>query len=255
MAQALADAAERRPQKMIHVWDVFVRLFHWSVAVGFFIAYFTEDGPLTLHVWAGYVVGALVVLRIVWGFIGPEHARFSSFIYPPGTVLRYLWDLLLGRAKRYLGHSPGGGAMVLALLIGLLGTVGTGLVLYAIEENAGPLAPFVSSGSPSGQAQPALEQEGDEDYEGAERWEEFWEELHEVACERSARPRRSACRRRPARELCARREPDESHDHRPKASSVRVSRASFASNTHPERDTDESEAGTAAISLAACILL
>ena len=158
MAQVLADAAERRPEKMIRVWDVFVRLFHWSVAVGFFVAYFSEDA-LTLHVWAGYVVGALVVLRIVWGFIGPEHARFSSFIYPPGTVLRYLWDLLLGRGKRYLGHSPGGGAMVLVLLIGLLGTVGTGLVLYAIEENAGPLAAFVSSASPPGQAEPAMERE------------------------------------------------------------------------------------------------
>jgi cytochrome b len=179
MAQALADAAEHRPEKMIRVWDVVVRLFHWSVAVGFFIAYFTEDGP-TLHVWAGYVVGALVVLRVVWGFIGPEHARFSSFIYPPGNVLRYLWDLLLGRAKRHLGHSPGGGAMVLVLLIGLLGTVGTGLVLYAIEENAGPLAPFVSSVSLPGQAQPAFERKGDEGYERAEGSGEFWEEVHEV---------------------------------------------------------------------------
>ncbi|MCE3248466.1 MAG: cytochrome b561 [Geminicoccaceae bacterium] len=159
MAQVLAGAAERRPEKMIRVWDVFVRLFHWSVAVGFFVAYFSEDA-LTLHVWAGYVVGALVVLRIVWGFIGPEHARFSSFIYPPGTVLRYLWELLL--------------------LIGLLGTVGTGLELYAIEENAGPLAPFVSSASPPGQAQPAIEREGDEGYEGAEGAGEFWEEFHEV---------------------------------------------------------------------------
>ena len=173
MAQVLADAAERRPEKMIRVWDVFVRLFHWSVAVGFFVAYFSEDA-LTLHVWAGYVVGALVVLRIVWGFIGPEHARFSSFIYPPGTVLRYLWELLVGRARRYLGHSPGGGAMVLLLLIGLLGTVGTGLELYAIEENAGPLAALVSSGSPPGQA------EGEEASEGAERSGEFWEEFHEV---------------------------------------------------------------------------
>jgi cytochrome b len=180
MAQALAGTAERQPQKMIRVWDVFVRLFHWSIAVGFFVAYFTEDGPLTLHVWAGYVVGVLVVLRIVWGFMGPEHARFSSFIFPPGTVLRYLWELLLGRAKRYLGHSPGGGAMVLVLLIGLLGTVGTGLVLYAIEDNAGPLAPFVSSASPSGQAQPAMEREADEGYEGAEGSGEFWEEMHEV---------------------------------------------------------------------------
>ena len=173
MAQVLADAAERRPEKMIRVWDVFVRLFHWSVAVGFFVAYFSEDA-LTLHVWAGYVVGALVVLRIVWGFIGPEHARFSSFIYPPGTVLRYLWELLVGHAKRYLGHSPGGGAMVLLLLIGLLGTIGTGLELYAIEENAGPLAALVSSGSPPGQA------EGEEAYEGAEGSGEFWEEFHEV---------------------------------------------------------------------------
>ena len=179
MAQVLADAAERRPEKMIRVWDVFVRLFHWSVAVGFFVAYFSEVA-LTLHVWAGYVVGALVVLRIVWGFIGPEQARFSSFIYPPGTVLRYLWDLLLGRAQRYLGHSPGGGAMVLVLLIGLLGTVGTGLELYAIEENAGPLAPFVSSALPSGQAQLTMEREGDAGYEGAEGSGEFWEELHEV---------------------------------------------------------------------------
>jgi cytochrome b len=158
---------------MIRVWDVVVRLFHWSVAVGFFVAYFSED-VLSLHVWAGYVVGALVVLRIVWGFIGPEHARFSSFIYPPGTVLRYLWDLLFGRARRYLGHSPGSGAMVLLLLIGLLGTVGTGLELYAIEENAGPLAALVSSGSPPGQA------EGEEAYEGAEGSGEFWEEFHEV---------------------------------------------------------------------------
>jgi cytochrome b len=131
-------------------------------------------------VWAGYVVGALVVLRIVWGFTGPEHARFSSFIYPPGTVLRYLWDLPIGRAKRYLGHSPGGGAMVLLLLIGLLGTVGTGLVFYAIEENAGPLAALVSAGSPPGQAEPALDRAGDEDDEVAEGWGEFWEESHEV---------------------------------------------------------------------------
>ena len=52
--------------------------------------------------------------------------------------------------------------------------------LYAIEENAGPLAPFVSSASLPGQAPPASEREGDEDYEGAEGSGEFWEEFHEV---------------------------------------------------------------------------
>ena len=179
MARVLADATETRPEKMVRVWDVFVRLFHWSAAVGFFVAYFSEDA-LSLHVWAGYVVGALVVLRIVWGFIGPEHARFSSFIYPPGTVLRYFWDLLLGRAKRYLGHSPAGGAMALLLLIGLLGTVGTGLGVYAIEENGGPLAALVSPASPPRPAQSAFERDGDDDSEGAQRSGEFWEEAHEV---------------------------------------------------------------------------
>jgi cytochrome b len=150
---------------MIRVWDVFVRVFHWSAAIGFFVAYLSEDA-LSLHVWAGYVVGGLVLLRIVWG--------------PPGTVLRYLWDLILGRAKRYLGHSPGGGAMVLLLLLGLLGTVATGLEVYAIKENAGPMAAFVSSPSPSGQAQSALEREGDANHKGAERSGEFWGETHEL---------------------------------------------------------------------------
>ena len=70
----------------LRVWDLFVRVFHWSVAAGFFIAYFTEDDFMLLHVWTGYLVGALVAMRIVWGFIGPKYARFYDFIYSPFTV-------------------------------------------------------------------------------------------------------------------------------------------------------------------------
>jgi cytochrome b len=69
---------------MVKVWDAFVRVFHWSVAVGFFIAYFTEDDAMLLHVWAGWVVGALVVMGTL-GIIGLKHARFSDFIYSPLT--------------------------------------------------------------------------------------------------------------------------------------------------------------------------
>jgi cytochrome b len=159
---------------MVRVWDVFVRVFHWTVVVTFFVAYFTEDDLLTLHVWAGYVLGVFVVMRIAWGFVGPKHARFTDFVCGPIKVWTYLVDLVAFRAKRYLGHSPAGGAMALALLIGLLAVVWTGLELYAVEENAGPLASI----SPTMAAPGLLVLVSEDDNEDEER-EEFWEELHE----------------------------------------------------------------------------
>lgn len=128
----------------VYVWDSFVRFFHWTLVTAFTVAYVTEDDLLTVHVWAGYVVGLLIVARTVWGFTGPRHARFSDFIYPPGVTLRYLRDLVLFRAERHLGHSPGGGAMVLLLLLLLAATVATGLVVYGGDQQAGPLAGMFS---------------------------------------------------------------------------------------------------------------
>jgi cytochrome b len=157
----------------VPVWDLLVRIFHWTLALAFFAAYLSGEGPLALHVWTGYLVGGLVVLRVIWGFVGPTHARFADFVFGPFAVLRYLGDLLRFRAKRYLGHSPAGSAMVLALLIGLAAVVGTGLQLYAVEENAGPLAGLTTASSPA-------QVPSDEGEARMARGEAYWEELHEV---------------------------------------------------------------------------
>jgi cytochrome b len=132
------------PPAPIYVWDPFVRLFHWTLVVAFTVAYLTEDDLLSVHVWAGYLVSGLIVARVIWGFVGPAHARFSDFVYAPAATLGYVRDLVLFRAQRHLGHSPGGGAMVILLLIFLTATVVTGLVVYGGDQQAGPLAGMFS---------------------------------------------------------------------------------------------------------------
>jgi cytochrome b len=127
----------------VAVWDPVVRLGHWVLVAAFAVAYLSaeEEGGTAepLHVWGGYVVGAIVVLRILWGLVGPKYARFSDFVCGPIATLRYLVDLFAGHARRYLGHSPAGGAMVIALLVCLAGTVATGIIAYG-ERGKGPLA-------------------------------------------------------------------------------------------------------------------
>jgi cytochrome b len=137
----MLDPKHNSRQREVYVWDPFVRVFHWTLVVAFTVAYLlTGEDVLTVHVWAGYVVGVLIVARVIWGFVGPEHARFSDFVYSPGASLRYVRDLILFRAERHLGHSPGGGAMVVTLLIFLAASVVTGLVVYGGDQQAGPLA-------------------------------------------------------------------------------------------------------------------
>jgi cytochrome b len=129
----------------VKVWDPLVRIFHWSLVLGFSIAYLTEDDLLTVHVWAGYVVLGLVVFRLVWGVVGTQYARFNNFVYRPAVVQGFLRDTLRGRAKRYLGHNPAGGVMIILMLVVLILTGLSGLAVYGIEEGAGPLAMLAGS--------------------------------------------------------------------------------------------------------------
>lgn len=127
-------------QREIRVWDPLVRIGHWLLVAAFVVAYLTEGEPMLVHSWAGYVIAGYVLLRLLWGFVGPREARFAAFLYRPGEVLGYLADLLRFRAKRHLGHSPAGGVMVIALLLSLAATVTTGMLAYGDQDHAGPLA-------------------------------------------------------------------------------------------------------------------
>ena len=79
-ADNMVKAEQAGVTSRVYIWDAFVRLFHWTLVVSFTVAYLTEDDPLTVHIWAGYVVGALIVARIVWGFVGSSRARLSEFL-------------------------------------------------------------------------------------------------------------------------------------------------------------------------------
>lgn len=149
----------------IRVWDPLVRIFHWSLVATFFIAWLSGDEWESVHVAAGYIIAGLVAFRLVWGFIGTPHARFTDFVYSPATVITYLKDLAAQRARRYLGHNPAGGWMVIALLVSLALTTLTGMMAHGTFTVAFSLI------------SPALahDDEGDDEHEGGEVFEETHE--------------------------------------------------------------------------------
>ena len=126
-------------QTHVKVWDPLVRLFHWGLVTAFVLAYLSEDDWMSLHVYAGYTVMGLLAFRLIWGLIGPRYARFSDFVRRPSEVMAYLKGLVSLNARRYIGHNPAGGAMIVLLLFSLLLTTLTGLGAYG-AEGYGPLA-------------------------------------------------------------------------------------------------------------------
>ncbi len=113
---------------MVRVWDPVVRLFHWSLVTAFATAFLAEEGG-RLHDAAGYTVLGLIGIRLVWGLIGPLHARFASFVPAPGQLAAYLRELARGRPRRFLGHNPAGGAMIVVLLATVLTTAASGWLM------------------------------------------------------------------------------------------------------------------------------
>lgn len=129
----------------VRVWDLPTRVFHWALVgcvIGLVITAYTDTG-LDWHARLGYAVLALLLFRLVWGFIGGRWSRFSSFLYSPSSVLAYLRGS--SHPDHLVGHNPLGAGSVLAMLIVLLAQVGTGLVSDDESSFQGPLNRFVSS--------------------------------------------------------------------------------------------------------------
>lgn len=131
-------------KKIIRVWDLPIRLFHWLLVICMISSFITVKiggNAMEWHARVGYCVLTLLIFRICWGFIGSHHARFIHFVPGPKGLINYL----SGKTKAGLGHNPLGALSVLALLcsVGLQAVTG----LFANDDIAfeGPFSKYVSS--------------------------------------------------------------------------------------------------------------
>jgi cytochrome b len=104
----------------IKVWDPLVRLFHWSLVIFFAANALVLDDDSKWHIWVGYAIVALVLVRIIWGFFGTKYARFTSF--PPSAAgsMEQISDIISARKQVHIGHTPLGALMIYNLLVAML---------------------------------------------------------------------------------------------------------------------------------------
>ena len=131
-------------KKIIRIWDLPIRIFHWLLVLcitGSFVTINLGDEFIQWHAYFGYSILTLLIFRIIWGFIGSTHARFASFF----PTKKAIFDYLSGSSPRVLGHNPVGAISVFALLFVLSIQVMTGLFVDDEVSFQGPLTKYVSS--------------------------------------------------------------------------------------------------------------
>jgi cytochrome b len=133
--------------KLVRIWDIPVRIFHWALVILIGVSFYTglSGGfvEMDYHMISGYCILSLVLFRILWGIFGGFYARFATFIKGPGTIIRYLQNL--GQEKEpYPGHNPLGALSIITILLVLLVQTGTGLFANDDIMLEGPLVHLVS---------------------------------------------------------------------------------------------------------------
>lgn len=125
------------------VWDLPLRLFHWLLLICLIGSWITAEvgyDARQQHLWLGYTTLGLLAFRLIWGFVGPRHARFASFFPSPKSVLSYARAMVAGRAEQTVGHNPVGSLMVFALLLSVAVQGVSGLFMDDDIMFAGPYA-------------------------------------------------------------------------------------------------------------------
>lgn len=143
----MASPESPKPEKTntVDVWDLPTRLFHWGLAISVGTSLLSEQiGNMDIHVISGHVVIALILFRIVWGFVGGRHARFADFVRGPAAVIRYARSLFDGSHSTTVGHNPLGALSVIGLLGLLAFQAGTGLFANDDILIEGPLFELVT---------------------------------------------------------------------------------------------------------------
>jgi cytochrome b len=129
----------------VRVWDLPTRIFHGLLILCVIGSYVTaETGAIEWHQRFGITMLSLLTFRLIWGFIGSTSARFVHFLYGPVTAYRYLEGWLAGSSKKYTGHNPLGGWVVLLMLLLLAMQAGMGLFANDDLYFDGPLVWMVS---------------------------------------------------------------------------------------------------------------
>ena len=118
----------RSDENNIYVWDLFVRIFHWTLVVSIFLNYFYTESGEKPHEVIGYVAAGFVVARLIWGFVGSPYARFSKWFASPRTVYLYLKNYRTREV--YISHNPIAGWMMIFLMLCVLSLAVTGFMMW-----------------------------------------------------------------------------------------------------------------------------
>ncbi|MCF3628340.1 cytochrome b/b6 domain-containing protein [Thalassospiraceae bacterium LMO-SO8] len=165
----MSGKSEEAGRQSAPAWDPVVRLTHWCIALAVVLNGLIVEDESLIHIWIGYAAIAFLVLRLLWGVIGTEEARFTSFPPSLAGAKEHLSDLLTGRRRPHRSHNPLGALMVYALWGTLIVVAVTGVMMES--------DPFPATGGGLGDGFMAIFRE----YERASGGSEFLEEIHEAA--------------------------------------------------------------------------